>query len=135
MEMEFAETFIKYDYTETKDLLKTFITLISATLVLPLTFSEKIVRFDKAAPGTRYRMLMSWVLFIIALVFSGIGMVSIAAAAGKAIYPGTPFLFIDVMTFSYISWIFVLASGVTYVLGLVALTAAAAAGTNDHPST
>ena len=42
---EFVDNFLKYDYGETKDLCKSFLTLVSALLVFSVTFSEKIVAF------------------------------------------------------------------------------------------
>jgi hypothetical protein len=43
---QFRQDFLKYDYAETKDLSKSFLTLVAAILVFSLTFSEKIVDFS-----------------------------------------------------------------------------------------
>jgi hypothetical protein len=121
-----AETFMKYDYAETKDLLKTFITLISATIVLSLTFSEKVIGFSSAGQATKFILFASWVLFILALVTSGLGMCFIAAAAGQVIYGGIPLLNFDYWQLALVAWCFVLFAGGSYVLGLIALAIAAA---------
>ena len=43
MEGSAAELFLRYDYTETKDLAKAFLTLVSSILVISITFSEKVL--------------------------------------------------------------------------------------------
>lgn len=42
---EKAELYLKYDYTETEDLCKHFITVVVAVLVFSLTLAEKIITF------------------------------------------------------------------------------------------
>ena len=121
-----SEAFLKYDYAETKDLLKTFITLISATLVLSLTFSEKVIGFSEAAKSTQYLLFAAWALFIAALICAGIGMAFIAAAAGKILYGEIPLFNWNFWTLALTSWAFVLLAGGTYVGGLIALAWSAA---------
>jgi hypothetical protein len=123
-----AEYFLKYDYAETKDLLKTFITLISATLVLSLTFSEKVIAFQTAAQNTKYLVFTSWALFIGALIASGLGVCFIAAAAGKIIYGEIPLFNLGYWQLALTSWFFVLVAGSSYVAGLITLAVAAARG-------
>jgi hypothetical protein len=121
-----AENFLKYDYAETKDLLKTFITLISATLVLSLTFSEKVIGFRDASDSNKYILFAAWVLFIVALIAAGIGICFIAAAAGKVIYGEIPLFNFSYWQLALTSWFFVLFAGGSYVTGLIALAVAAA---------
>jgi len=120
-----ADLFLKYDYAETKDLLKTFITLVSATLVFSLTFSEKVVNFSSAPLRTRQTLFASWALLIGALIAAGIGLAFIAAAAGVAIYGAIPLLSFDGATLALISWSFVLVAGFVYVAGLIMMAVAA----------
>ena len=122
------ETFLKYDYAETKDLLKTFITLISATLVVSLTFSEKIIRFNQAERSVRSIFLASWVLFILALTSAGLGMAFVAAAAGTVLYGSIPLFDLGFARLAFLSWTFVMLAGATYVAGLIALAISAARG-------
>lgn len=131
--MSAAEMFLKYDYAETKDLLKTFLTLISATLVLSLTFSEKVVRFSEASQLTKYILFSSWALFLIALIFAGLGMAFIAAAAGKILYGSIPLFDIDYWRLALIAWAFVLLSGSAYGSGLIALAISAARAIQTTP--
>ena len=123
-----AENFLKYDYAETRVFLKTFITLISATLVLSLTFSEKVIGFNDAAQTTKYILFSSWVLFIVALIASGLGVCFIAAAAGKIIYGEIPLFDFSYWQLALTSWFFVLIAGSSYVGGLITLAVAAARG-------
>lgn len=121
-----VEKFLKYDYAETKDLLKTFITLASASLVLSLTFAEKVIGFSRAAPATQTILFCSWLLFIASLILAGLGLCFIAAAAGKILYGEIPLLTLNYYSLALISWVFVLLAGTSYVGVLVALTIAAA---------
>lgn len=121
-----AEKFLTYDYAETKDLLKTFITLISGTIVLSLTFGGNAI--GRAAP----------ILLIGALVLAGMGMAFIAAAAGKAVYGEIPLLKASYWRLALIAWAFVVAAGLCFVAGLSALAlatgAAAERGTATPPA-
>lgn len=103
------EKFLQYDYGETKDLLKTFITLISGTLVLALTFSGRSL--GPVAPT----------LFITALIAAGLSMAFIAAAAGKVLYGQIPLVRADFWRLALRSWSLVLLAGAAYVAGLIAL--------------
>lgn len=119
---------LKYDYSETKDLLKSFITLISATLVLSLTFSEKVVRIGTAAPGAESAMLTAWVAFIVALIIAGVALCFIAAAAGKILYGDIPIFNLDYWSLALTGWACGILSGCAYVGGLIALVVAASKG-------
>jgi hypothetical protein len=120
-----AELFLKYDYAETRDLLKVFITLISATLVFSLTFAEKIVNFRQADWKARACLIASWILFVTSLVLCGLAVCLIAAAAGKMLYGAIPLITISYFELALASWACVLLAGCAFVLGLMMMVAAA----------
>ena len=105
-----AEKFLQYDYGETKDLLKTFITLVSATLVLSLTFSEKVIDVAHASNAIADILLLAWILFVAALIGAGLGMCFIAAAAGKILYGSIPLFNLSYWRLAVTAWLFVLAA-------------------------
>jgi hypothetical protein len=78
------EIFVTFYYTEVKDLAKHFLTLISATLVLTITFTDKIVPLASASAAQRLLLLASWLLFLLSLGLAGIGLFRIFLAAEKA---------------------------------------------------
>jgi hypothetical protein len=119
--MTTAETFMKYDYAEMKDLLKTFITLVSSTLVLSLTFSDKIIKYETALRKQKQLLIISWSLMLFALTMAGISLVLIACAAGKIIYGSIPFLDWDHWSLAWLSVAFGLVAGSGYVISLTAL--------------
>jgi hypothetical protein len=80
-----AKVFLAFRYPETKDLLKHFLTLISASLVFSITFSEKIIDFNKATIGARIVVICAWALLILALGASGVGIYTLYLAANRAI--------------------------------------------------
>jgi len=121
-----ADTFMKYDYAETKDLLKTFITLISATLVLSITFSDKVVGITNGPIAARITLMVSWALLLLALICAGVAMCFIAAAAGKIIYREIPLFNWSYWSLALMSWFFVLISGGAFVGGLVTMAIAGA---------
>ena len=81
---EAAEIFMKYDYTETKELLKVFMTLVSGILVFSVVFSEKVVGLRNSSISTKYILIASWGLLIFSLLSAGLAMSFIAAAAARS---------------------------------------------------
>jgi hypothetical protein len=112
-----AELFIKLDYTECKDLAKSFLTLMSAMLVASITFSEKIVNVHAAGKGPLLAMVSCWVLLLSALLACGVGLAMISLAAGNAAY--VPHLDYRVLE-GAAAMLFVLA-GLLFAASLVAL--------------
>src|SRR5258708_3229249 len=86
MDREITDMVFKFDYGETKDLLKTFMTLISGTLVVSVAFAEKIVgvkNFDRIA---RNLLVACWVGLVAALVLSGLSMCLVAMYMATVVY-------------------------------------------------
>jgi len=75
---ESSEMFLKYDYAETKDLCKHFLTLVTAVL----TFSEKIVDYRNATPLAKYLLLARRIMFLVAIIACGVGLVYMCLAGG-----------------------------------------------------
>jgi hypothetical protein len=117
---ESAELFMKYNYAETKDLCKDFLTLVTGILVFSLAFSEKIVDFQHSAKSARVLLLSSWTLFMSTIISCGIGLTYLALAGGQAVY-GNGDHYLDLASKCY-AW--VVASGLFFILGLIALVLA-----------
>jgi hypothetical protein len=81
-----AKVFLEKDYAETKDLAKTFLTLLSALLVTSITFSEKIVDIHNSRRTPLVCMVSCWFLLLLAIIFAGAGLATMAVAAGQAAY-------------------------------------------------
>lgn len=77
--------FVKFKYIEIRDLLKHFLTLISASLVFSITFSEKIVDFHNAPFKQKMMLYVSWGTFILSLGLCGYGLYTNYLAAEIAI--------------------------------------------------
>lgn len=120
-----AELFVRFDYTETRDLMKTFITIVSATLVFSISFSEKITRTHEADDAIRRTMFFAWAFFFAAIVAGGGAIVLIAAGASCVVYGAAPFLPCAGPNPAILSWISALAGGSLYVFGLFLLAFAA----------
>jgi hypothetical protein len=121
---EAAELFLKYDYAETRDLLKTFISLISATLVLSVTFADRILAARTSNRLGRQLLIFCWVLLVAALIASGISLCFIAAAAGAVLYGSLPLINFSYWTFALMSWGFVIIAGLCFIGGLVLMVLA-----------
>ncbi len=120
-----SDMFIRYDYTETKDLLKSFITLLSTLFVFSVTFSEKIAG-SKDSVRHRTIVVWSWSLQLLAILLCGISMCAIAAAAGMVLYGEIPVFTISGGTWARISWALILVAGASFVVSLILLLIAAA---------
>lgn len=130
-EAEAAQIFLKYDYAEWKDLCKSFLTLASATLVLSITFSEKIGALQQAAPLVRKAILASWLGLLLSVAFCGAGLVLLSVAANYAAIKqhvpakavlifGQPYSF-----YSRVATIAIFVAGMAYVSALASMAYAA----------
>jgi hypothetical protein len=118
-----AKLYLEKDYAESKDLAKTFLTLISAMLVASITFSEKIVDVSKAELLPLSTMIVCWLLLLVSLVACGAGLAFMTTAAGMAAYePQLDFREIEIKGINLF-----LGSGVAFVFALVALIVAGVA--------
>lgn len=117
--------FLKYDYPETRELLKSFLTLVSATLVLSVAFSEKIAKTHEADDWVRKLMFSAWALFFISIVLGGMAIVFIAGSAGCAIYGAIPLVTCGGWILANVAWAIGLIGGSTYASGLVCIVLAA----------
>jgi hypothetical protein len=117
--LDLAKLFLQYDYPETKDLCKSFLTLVTGVLVFSLAFSEKIVNFAKAGKTAKRLLLSSWFSMIGAIITCGIGLSYIYMAGSDAIYGGVGFSGLAQAAYR---WIIV--AGVCFVVGLCALISA-----------
>ncbi len=121
-----AELFLNYDYVETRDLLKAFLTLVSGTWVFSVAFSEKIAKTHEADNSVRNLMFTGWACFFSALILAGLSVVVIAAAAGCVLYGG---LLSGHDCNGYVtalwSWALGLLAGMLYAFGLLCLALAA----------
>ena len=117
---EAAELFMKYDYAETKDLCKDFLTLVTGILVFSLTFSEKIVDFRRSAKAAKFLLFSSWTLFIASIICCGIGLTYLALAGGQAVH-GSGNYYLQLASKCYAC---VVGSGLCFITGLISLVLA-----------
>jgi len=100
------ELFIEFKYPEIRDLLKQFLTLISATLVFSVTFSERIIDYRRSNSIQRYMVFSSWFMLVAALGGCGFGLYLnylAAEAAFLAMSGGAAERFHELESLSYIS--------------------------------
>jgi hypothetical protein len=125
---DLTKNFLTYNYAESKDLAKSFLTLISAILVFSITFSDKVVNFQNATRQTRVLLITSWVLFVGSIVLCGISLVYYYNALWLAVNCGwnckEPLFGILRLSPTRVLVIgnnCILLAGVSFVLGLTAL--------------
>jgi hypothetical protein len=118
-----AELFLKYSYSETKDMCLHFLTLLIAFLVFSLNFSEKFYDFKNSTKRKRLIVITSWCLFILSIIFCGLGLVENSLAGGQAVselnlnldeHDGH--IYDD---FAHLSYGFIVSSGGLFILGLL----------------
>ena len=115
--------FLKYNFAITEDLCKQFITVVSGVLVFSLTFSEKIVNFSSAKKGLRILLAVSWASMLFAIIACGLGLTYICLAGGQAVYG----LDDGYLSTAWTSYRWIIAAGMSFVVGLVCLICAALA--------
>jgi hypothetical protein len=115
-----AINFLKYAFTETKDLAEHFLTVVTAVLVFSLTFSEKIATFSAASTWVRVSITVSWSSMLLAIISCGIAICYVALSGGAASANASPESYWLIMN----KGIFWLGSGgILFVVGLLALLA------------
>jgi hypothetical protein len=122
------DDFLRYDYAETKDLSKSFLTLVSAILVFSITFSEKIVDFPNAGRLARICLIISWSLFMLSIILCGVSLCLISLAGGNALYGG------DYLSLAFQAWTSLLVAGTFFAIGLLTLIVAATASLSKRPT-
>ena len=78
------EVFVAFHYAEVKDLAKQFLTLIAGTLVLTVSFAEKIVPIAAAHVSQKWLLGMCWLSLLAAFVLTGLGIYTNYLAAEQA---------------------------------------------------
>lgn len=93
---EEADKFVKYDFAESKDLSKAFLTILVAVFVGSITFSEKIAGIASAGRWTKILMITCWVALLAAIVCCGCGLALMTIAVGWAAHvPNRNFLLFE----------------------------------------
>jgi hypothetical protein len=123
-----AQLFLKYDYAETKDLAKHFLTIVVSILVFSLTFSEKIADFRNATRWTQRLLVASWCLMLLSILACGLGLVANSVAGGQAVYGGT------YRRLAGYGYLLIITAGATLIAGLMSLTLAAILSTRVSAS-
>jgi hypothetical protein len=119
--------FLEFKYPEIKDLLKHFLTLISATLVFSITFSEKVINYSSASNYQRVLVISSWVLLVIALFTCGASIYTLYLAADEAITTLVSGGKREFKTFKKQSYFFQNITGVVFCISLSVLVISAIA--------
>ena len=78
------DMFVKFHYAEVKDLAKQFLTLIAGTLVLTVSFSDKIVPLSGALPAQKWLLGICWLSLLASFVLAGLGIYTNYLAAEQA---------------------------------------------------
>jgi hypothetical protein len=116
-----ASRFVEFQYMEVKDLAKQFLTLISGTLVVTVSFADKIVPLDKAGQFPKAMLAGSWLLLVLSFVLTGMGLVGIFFAAVAAREGRVYGHALDYRRLSRPSYHFINAAGLLFVAALVCL--------------
>ncbi|WP_089729976.1 hypothetical protein [Candidatus Thiosymbion oneisti] len=123
-----ARVFLEFKYPEIRELLKHFLTLISAALMFSVAFAEKIVNFETASNVQKGLLIGSWGTLIIALGCCGIGLYTIYLSAEKAFAQMAGQTGLDFSSIVGTSYIFQDLSGILFGISMCLLVFAAIAG-------
>ena len=81
-----SNKFILHGYQEIKSISIQLLTLVTAILVVSITFSEKVVKYDEAHKYAKLSLIIGWSALMIAIIFDGIGLALNAFALPHAIF-------------------------------------------------
>lgn len=118
-----ADLVESFDYHEFKDLAKTFLVLLSATLVATIAFAGRIVDLVRAPPRAIGLLVVAWILLVLGLAGCVMGLAHMSSAALTATGDRSgDFRVLEMRATTDL--FFAIAA---YVMALVALTGAGAA--------
>lgn len=126
-----AQLFMKVDYENSKDLAKSFLTLLSALLVGSITFSEKIVAVHSASRTARSLMFGCWASFLGAILSCGVGLALMSMALGWSAYQ--PYR--DYRSFELLGVRMFMLAGLSFGAGLVCLLMAGVMSLSERQDT
>jgi len=120
--LEAAERFVAFQYEQMKDLTKHFLTLIAGTLVLTVSFAEKILpiaRDHPHQPLLRQLLALCFFLLFLAFALAGAGLAgmflsAIAAREGR-VFSSRP---VDYLAVARPSYVAIDVGGVAFVVAL-----------------
>jgi len=126
---EASAMFMRNNFAEAKDLLKTFVTVVSTVLIFSVTFGEKIIDLRNGARLARWSLFAAWVMFILAIITSGVALASMVIAngansAGSALVDQAGF-------YENAAFYLAIIADVAFVGGLVAMVYAALLSMQD----
>ncbi len=116
------------DYDVTKDLGKSFLTLLAGLLVASITFSEKIINLHSATRTARTLMICCWLFLLVAIITCGVGLALMTVAAGWASYQ--PFR--DFRVFETSAVYLFISAGLSFGGGMVSLLVAGIVSLNER---
>ncbi|MBF9221986.1 hypothetical protein [Hymenobacter ruricola] len=125
----FNQNFVATEYTELKDLGKSFLTILVASFVASITFSEKIVNYSTTSWWGKSLLIVCWILLLLSIVLTGTGLAFLAACFNQAIYVPCPDN-VDLYRTSFICFIL---SGLSFGLALTSMLCAGVV-TFIHPA-
>lgn len=119
-EAQFNEKFVANEYTEIKDLGKSFLSLLVAVFVASITFSEKIVVYNTSSWWAKALLIACWILLLLSVVLAGAGMVFLASCYNQALHMPCPEN-VELYATSFFSFVI---AGLLFGLGLTSMLCA-----------
>jgi hypothetical protein len=117
MEMK---SYVDTDYGQISDLAKAFLTLITATFVASISFSEKIVNIQTAPRASSIAMFISWLFLLLAIFACGTGLVMNLSSIYDLKYNWN-----SPSVFQSYGLLLFFGSGISFALGLTSMLIAA----------
>lgn len=125
-----AKRFVTVNYVETKDLAKTFLTLLTAVFVGSITFSEKIINLREAGWLNRGLIVLVWFALLASITMCGCGLAFMTLAAGQATHRPE----LDYTPLQSQSSVMFILSGLSFGAGLILMMLAAIVAMIDTPA-
>lgn len=117
---QFNQKFIDKEYSEIKDLGKTFLSILVAVFVASITFSEKIVDYNSTSWWAKSLLIVCWILLLLSVVLSGAGMVFISSCYNQALHVPCP----DNLELYVTAFFTFVLAGLSFGLGLTSMLCA-----------
>lgn len=116
---DLTDLYLRYDFVETRDLAKAFLTLTSAILVFSTTFARQTVGMKAGFSPTKMAMMSAWSALLVAIAIAFLSIYAVIIAGGRAVHGGG-----DVQLAATRAASLLVGASVLFILAMASLVAA-----------
>ncbi len=116
---DLSDLYLRYDFVQTRDLAKAFLTLSSAILVFSTTFARQTVGQRAGFNPTKMAVMSAWSALLVAIAIAFLSIFAVIVAGGRAVHGGG-----DMQVAATRAESLLVGASILFILGMVSMVAA-----------